>query len=279
MSRPARRAIRAVATGAVCPSTGTGSVSTTGSCSVFSSGSASRDLRQPSLAFSASFGHCEPVGDGRVSWSSRGLVWPSACCGGTDRREEERCAAIPSSCDRRRAETLRHGLGACVRRPRRWPRARRDAPRAGSASLASGGDGRRTRRGWHPAGTASQGRGGRGGGTGSEGQGMGGERQGTGFASGGAGSRGQGNGSPGLRARTAPLASRSDARRARGRALALRSASLVRSKRVAPSTSGIARKREAYSRRREARVRDSRCSPPPVSACSRSSDSIARSGD
>jgi hypothetical protein len=78
--------------------------------------------------------------------------------------------------------------------------------------------------------------------------------------------------------RIVALAPRNDARRARGRALAVGGASVVCSHRIAPIASGISTETSACERRSEESVRSSKRMPAAVSGCTRDSDSIPTNG-
>jgi hypothetical protein len=144
-------------------------------------------------------------------------------------------------------------------------RVRRDAPPAGAAS--------------HGAGAASQGVGGKSRGRRDARREAGGAWRGTGGTSRGTGSAWGPTGSASLRARTLALDTRSDARRARSRALGLRGASVVRLHRIAPMASGIPTKRSACERRNKESARSSKRIAASVSGCSRSSDSTPTNGE
>jgi hypothetical protein len=116
-------------------------------------------------------------------------------------------------------------------------------------------------------------------GTGDGRQGTGGASRGTDSASNGTRSLSRETGGASRRAGSVAHATRSDARRVRGRGLGLRGASVVRSHRIAPIASGIPTKTSACERRSEEGARSARYTATSVSACSKSSDPIAKNGE
>jgi len=142
----------------------------------------------------------------------------------------------------------------------------------GSASLAAGSDVRRTR-------VTSRGMAGVGRRTADASRDVGGTSRGTGDAWRGAGGTSQRTGDASRGMRTVAFAPRSDARRARGRALALRGASVVCSFRIAPIASDIATKTSACSRKTERSARGAGRVSASVSGCSRDSDCIPTNGE
>jgi hypothetical protein len=135
---------------------------------------------------------------------------------------------------------------------------------ARDASRDVGGTSRRTR-------AASPGMGG-------ESRGVGGTSQGTRRHVRGSAAAWSTLGSVSRGTRTVAFAARCDARRVRGRALALRGASLVRSYCIVPIASRIATKTLACSRKSERSARGSKHIPASVSACSRDSGTTPTNG-